>query len=97
MEAAVLKSELISYMNSNTSRAKVTHDQRMAKWNATRSSFDCVSPISTPGYAGLSCKGCQAALERRSERVLSSVQIYALLDRTFTEDMFPNHFAENFK
>ncbi|KAF8799811.1 hypothetical protein BYT27DRAFT_7119324 [Phlegmacium glaucopus] len=45
---------------------------------------------------GLSCKGCQVALERGFEQLLLSVQVITLLkerDRTFTEDMFLDHFA----
>jgi hypothetical protein len=90
----------------------------VAKWNATRLSFDSKGEINTtiddssrflvttplPYFnselgstqTGLSCKGCQAALERGSEQVLSSMQLYVLLDmrdRTFTEDTFLDHFA----
>lgn len=109
---------LVSYINSNTSPAKIAYDQRVAKWNATRSCFgpnreinntiDHVSrflvTIHLPFFSsesrstetGLSCKGCQAALERGLKQVLSSVQVDTLLDRrdrTFTEEMFLNHLA----
>ena len=45
---------------------------------------------------GLSCKGCQAAVEAGSNQVLSYVQHIALFDmrdRTYTEDKFLDHFA----
>lgn len=45
---------------------------------------------------GLSCKGCQSALETGLKQVLSYAQHQALLDkrdRIFTEDMFLDHFT----
>lgn len=109
---------LISYINSNTSRAKAAYDQRVAKRNATRSACDSkgernitiddisrflvttrlpyFNPELRSTQTGLSCKGCQAALEASLKQVLSYAQHQALLDkrdRTFTEDMFLDHFA----
>lgn len=109
---------LISYITSNTSRAKAAYDQRVAKRNATRSAFDSkgernitIDDISRflvttrlPYFnselrstqTGLSCKGCQAALEAHSKHLLSCAQLRPLFDmrdRTYTEDMFLDHFA----
>lgn len=109
---------LISYTNSNNSRAKAVYDRRMAKRNATRSAFDSngernitIDDISRflvttrlPYFnsklrstqTGLSCKGCQAAVEASSKQLLPYVQFRALFDmrdRTFTEDKFLDHFS----
>ena len=109
---------LISYINSNTSRAKAAYDQRVAKQIATRSGCDSKGERNStidhinrflvttrlPYFnselhstqTGLSCKGCQAAVEASSAQVLPYIQWQALFnmrDRTFTEDMFLDHFA----
>jgi hypothetical protein len=56
-----------------------------------------LNPKSRSTETGLSCKGCQAALERRFRVGASqNLNIHVLLDmrdRTFTKDMFLDHFA----
>ncbi|KAF8799810.1 hypothetical protein BYT27DRAFT_6848168 [Phlegmacium glaucopus] len=94
---------LISYINSNTSLAKVLNDQRVARRNASEGEISRFLVTTRLPYfnsqsrsteTGLSCKGCQAALQ--GSVALSSVQVYALMDmwsRTYTEDMFLDHFV----